>query len=82
MYDMLCRRCRIRRHEEYAEYAEYAENAEYAEYAKYAEYANYAEYLPIVFLVDQKSKISESESSINSRTCLGHLVLLMYFLDL
>ena len=24
----------------------------------------------------QKSKISESESSINSRTCLGHLVLL------
>ena len=24
---------------------------------------------------DQKSKISESESSINSRTCLGHLVL-------
>ena len=25
---------------------------------------------------DQKSKISESESSINSRTCLGHLVLL------
>ena len=27
----------------------------------------------------QKSKISESESSINSRTCLGHLVLLYYF---
>ena len=33
----------------------------------------------------QKSKISESESSISSRTCLGHLVLLamrnQYFLD-
>ena len=27
----------------------------------------------------QKSKISESESSINSRTCLGHLVLLHLF---
>ena len=26
---------------------------------------------------DQKSKISESESSINSRTCLGHLVLFL-----
>ena len=26
---------------------------------------------------DQKSKISESESLINSRTCLGHLVLLI-----
>ena len=25
----------------------------------------------------QKSKISESESSINSRTCLGHLVLFL-----
>ena len=25
----------------------------------------------------QKSKISESESSINPRTCLGHLVLLL-----
>ena len=31
---------------------------------------------PLFFLLkDQKSKISESESSINSRTCLGHLVL-------
>ena len=31
---------------------------------------------PLLFLSkDQKSKISESESSINSRTCLGHLVL-------
>ena len=31
---------------------------------------------PLFFLSkDQKSKISESESSINSRTCLGHLVL-------
>ena len=28
---------------------------------------------------DQKSKISESESSINSRTCLGHLVLLAFY---
>ena len=27
---------------------------------------------------DQKSKIPESESSINSRTCLGHLVLFQY----
>ena len=27
----------------------------------------------------QKSKISESESSINSRTCLGHLVLFFLF---
>ena len=31
---------------------------------------------------DQKSKISESESSINSRTCLGHLVLFFYILFL
>ena len=35
----------------------------------------------------QKPKISESESSINSRTCLGHLVLLFedwkcYFLNM
>ena len=28
---------------------------------------------------EQKSKISESESSINSRTCLGHLVLFLYY---
>ena len=28
---------------------------------------------------DQKSKISESESLINSRTCLGHLVLFIQF---
>ena len=34
----------------------------------------------IVFLrKDLKSKISESESSINSRTCLGHLVLFFIF---
>ena len=31
-------------------------------------------------LKDQKSNISESESSINSRTCLGHLVLLTHCL--
>ena len=32
--------------------------------------------IPPLFLSskDQKSKISESESSINLRTCLGHLV--------
>ena len=35
---------------------------------------------PLLFLSkDQKSKISESESSINSRTYLGHLVLLYLF---
>ena len=28
---------------------------------------------------DQKSKISESESLINSRTCLGHLVVFYHF---
>merc|ERR1712092_42372 len=28
---------------------------------------------------DQKSKISESESLLNSRTCLGHLVLFIQF---
>ena len=34
---------------------------------------------PLFFLSkEQKSKISESESSINSRTCLGHLVLLVH----
>ena len=38
------------------------------------EYAEYAEYLPIVFLIE-RPKISESESTINLRTCLGHLVL-------
>ena len=33
---------------------------------------------PLFFLLkDQKSKISESDSSINSRTCLGHLVLFL-----
>ena len=35
---------------------------------------------PLFFLSkEQKSKISESESSINSRTCLGHLVLFNLF---
>ena len=35
---------------------------------------------PLFFLSKvQKSKISESEPSINSRTCLGHLVLLTMF---
>ena len=34
---------------------------------------------PLFFLSkEQKSKISESESSINSRTCLGHLVLFIF----
>ena len=34
--------------------------------------------LPLFFSSKgQKSKISESESSINSRTCLGHLVLFL-----
>ena len=54
----------------------YAKYAKYAEYAEYAEYTEYAEYPPLFFLSkDQKSKISEKESSINSWTCLGHLVL-------
>ena len=51
---------------------DYEECAEYAEYAEYVEYNEYAEYAEI------KSMISESESSINSRTCLGHLVLFTY----
>ena len=41
--------------------------------------SKYAEYSPNVFLVkDQNSKISDAESSIISRTCLGHLVLLCF----
>ena len=47
--------------------------------AEYADFAKYAEYLPIAFSSkDQKSKISDAESSIITRTCLGNLVLLCF----
>ena len=43
---------------------EWQKESDYEECTEYAEYAKHAEYIPIVFLVE-KSKISESESSIN-----------------